>query len=141
METGCPLGTVFRSQESGARMNRTPAKCFEDLVVWQKSHQFVLDVYRASSEFPKSETYGLQSQLRRAAVSIPANIAEGFRKQGKADKARFLNISQGSVEECRYYLILSRDLGYQQTSALLSQIEEVSKILDAYHRSILASDS
>ena len=91
---------------------RTPAKTFEDLVVWQKAHEFVLLIYRLSREFPKGETYGLSSQFRRAAISIAANIAEGFRKRGKADKVRFLNIAQGSVEECRYYLILTRDLAY-----------------------------
>ena len=78
---------------------RDPAKTFEDLVVWQKAHQFVLGFYRFSRLFPRSETYGLSSQFRRAAVSIAANIAEGFRKRGKADKLRFLNIAQGSLEE------------------------------------------
>jgi four helix bundle protein len=60
---------------------------------------------------PKQETYGLSQQMRRSAVSIPANIAEGFRRRGKLDKVRFLNISEGSLEECRYYLILAQDLG------------------------------
>ena len=91
---------------------RMPATRFEDLVVWQKAHQFVLAVYRLSRTFPRSETYGLSSQFRRAAVSIAANIAEGFRKRGKADKLRFYNIAQGSIEESRYYLILARDLDY-----------------------------
>jgi four helix bundle protein len=62
--------------------------------------------------FPKSEIYGLSSQFRRAAISIAANIAEGFRKRSKQDNARFLNIAQGSTEECRYYLILTKDLEY-----------------------------
>jgi len=65
------------------------------------------------------------SQFRRAAVSIPANIAEGFKKTGKLDKFRFMNIAQGSLEECRYYLILARDLKYSKTSDLMSQVEEV----------------
>ena len=91
---------------------RTPAKKFEDLVVWQKAHQFVLATYRLSRTFPRSETYGLSSQFRRAAVSVAANIAEGFRKRGKADKLRFYNIAQGSIEESRYYLILVKDLEY-----------------------------
>ncbi len=69
------------------------AKSFQDLVVWQKAHQFVLNIYRMSDGFPKQEMFGLTSQLRRAAVSIPANIAEGFRKKGNADKARFYNIA------------------------------------------------
>ncbi len=122
-------------------MNRPPAKSFEDLIVWQKAHQFVLSVYRLSEVFPKSELYGLTSQLRRAAISIPANIAEGFKKRTKGDKARFLNIAQGSIEECRYYLILIKDLHYGDSSGTLVQLEEVSKILDAYASSILTSGS
>lgn len=118
----------------------TASKTFQDLVVWQKAHRFVLDVYRMSRAFPKSEIYGLVSQFRRAAVSIAANIAEGFRKRGKLDKVRFFNISQGSIEECRYYLILTRDLGYCDVSELMPALEEVSKLLDAYSRSILNSD-
>ena len=89
---------------------RKPAKTFQDLLIWQKSHQFVLGVYKLTNRFPKEEIYGLTSQFRRAAVSIPSNIAEGFKKRGKSDKARFMNIAQGSLEESRYYLILSRDL-------------------------------
>ncbi len=116
---------------------RPPARCFEDLIVWQKAHQFVLTVYRFTESFPKAELYGLTSQLRRAAVSIPANIAEGFKKKGRADKARFMNIAQGSLEESRYYLILSRDLGYGDSSGLNSQLEEVSKLLEAYSSAIL----
>ena len=88
-----------------------PARTFQDLLVWQKAHAFVLEAYRITAAFPKSATYGLALQMRRAAVSIPANIAEGFRRRGKADKARFLNIAEGSVEECRYFLILIKDLG------------------------------
>ena len=93
-------------------MGKEPAKSFEDLIVWQKAHQFVLKVYKYTSKFPNNETYGLTPQFRRAVVSISANLAEGFKKKGNADKVRFFNISQGSLEECRYYLILSRDLGY-----------------------------
>jgi four helix bundle protein len=122
-------------------MERQPARSFQDLIVWQKAHQFVLSIYRWSESFPKTETYGLTSQLRRAAVSMPANIAEGFKKSGRADKVRFMNIAQGSLEECRYYLILARDLGYGETQALMPQLEEVSKLLEAYASAILASDS
>ncbi len=116
---------------------KTTSKTFQDLIVWQKAHQFVIAVYQLSQTFPKSETYGLSSQFRRAAVSIAANIAEGFRKNGKADKLRFYNIAQGSLEESRYYLILTQDLGYGDVSTLNSLIEEVSKLLDAYRNSIL----
>jgi len=120
-------------------MNK-PAKSFEDLVVWQKAHQFVLTVYLMTQTFPRSEIYGLTSQFRRAAVSIPANIAEGFRKKGKADKLRFYNIAQGSLEECRYYLILTKDLEYSDVSKSISLLEEVSKLLEAYSRGLRNSD-
>ena len=118
-----------------------PARTFQDLLVWQKAHAFVLEVYKLTAAFPKSETYGLALQMRRASVSIPANIAEGFRRRSKADKARFLNMAEGSVEECRYFLILTKDLGYGGTQALTAVLEEVSKILCAYTTAILASDS
>jgi four helix bundle protein len=120
---------------------RKPAKIFKDLIVWQKAHQFVLEVYNYTNNFPKSEMYGLTSQFRRAAVSIAANIAEGFKKRGKKDKARFLNISQGSLEECRYYIILSKDLGYGEESELNQKLQDVSKLIDAYAKAILSSDS
>ena len=117
------------------------AKKFEQLIVWQKAHQFVLGVYRLTEDFPRQETYGLSSQLRRAAVSIPANIAEGSKKRGRADKVRFVNIAQGSLEECRYYLILAKDLNYGDPTRLQPQLEEISKLLEAYSAKILASDS
>jgi four helix bundle protein len=117
-------------------MMREPAKTFEDLVVWQKAHRFVLAVYKLTASFPKNEIYDLTSQFRRAAVSIAANIAEGFRKKSSADKLRFLNISEGSVEECRYYLILSRDLGYGETEEPSNLLNEVSKLLHASSQSI-----
>jgi len=122
-------------------MERLPAKSFEDLIVWQKAHQFVLMVYAITESFPKQEMFGLTSQLRRAAVSIAANIAEGFKKKGKADKARFMNIAEGSLEECRYYLILTNDLKYGDIAKLKQQIEEVSKLINAYSKAILGSGS
>lgn len=120
-------------------MEKLPAKSFEELLVWQKAHLFVLAVYKLTDSFPKHELYGLTSQLRRAAVSVPANIAEGFKKRGKPDKARFFNIAQGSLEECRYYLILARDLEYGDSQPLMPRLEEVSKMLDRYCAVILAS--
>ena len=122
-------------------MKRKRAKTFRDLIVWQKAHKFVLSIYKVSKTFPNKELYGLTSQLRRSAVSIPANIVEGFKKAGKPDKHRFMNIAQGSMEECRYYLILAEDLGYMQSGEPMKQLEEVSKLLNAYAKSILASDS
>jgi four helix bundle protein len=113
-----------------------PAKTFKDLIVWQKAHLFVLAVYSLTKTFPRSEIYCLTSQMRRAAISIPANIAEGFRKRGENDKTRFLNIAQGSLEESRYYLILIQDLGCGTTTEIEPLLEEVSKLLVAYARAI-----
>ena len=120
---------------------RPPARNFHDLLVWQKAHQFVLALYTFTATFPKQETYGLAAQMRRAAVSIPANIAEGFVKRSKPDKARYMNVAEGSLEESRYYLVLARDLGYGQTDELLALLDEVSRLLNSYARSILASRS
>ena len=91
--------------------DRARARSFRDLVVWQQAHQFVLAVYGLTRTFPKAELYGLTRQMRKGGISIAANIAEGFVRRGKADKARFLNTAQGSVEESRYYLMLSEELG------------------------------
>ena len=120
---------------------RPAARSFRDLVAWQKAHEFVLELYRFTASFPDREKYGLAHQMRRAAVSIPANIAEGFGKRSRAEKARFLNIAEGSLEECRYYLILAQDLGYGQTKSLIDTLEEASRLLNAYARAILASGS
>ncbi|MGI8835143.1 MAG: four helix bundle protein [Pyrinomonadaceae bacterium] len=122
-------------------MERLPARNFQDLIVWQKAHQFVLDVYRLSKGFPREELYGLTSQFRRAAISVPANIAEGFKKKGRLDKVRFMNIAQASLEECRYYLILTKDLDYGDVTKLLGQLDEVSKFLASYSTAISASVS
>jgi len=120
---------------------RGVARSFTDLVVWQKAHSFVLGVYKATQGFPREEIYGLTSQFRRAAVSIPANIAEGFRKQTAIDKARFLNIAEGSLEECRYHLILAHDLKYFQKEKLWELSEEIGRLLNSYRSAILASNS
>jgi four helix bundle protein len=117
---------------------RPPARTFCDLVVWQKAHEFVLDLYAFTVAFPKQETYALMSQMRRAAVSIPANIAEGFAKRGRADKARFMNMAEGSLEESRYYLILARDLHYGDPSVLMKSLEGLSRLLSGYERSLLS---
>lgn len=113
-------------------MVATAAKSFRDLVVWQKAHTFALEVYRVSETFPSTERYGITSQLRRASVSIAANIVEGFRKHGSADKLRFYNIAQGSADECLYYLVLVHDLGFADTLHLQEQLEEVLRLLQAY---------
>lgn len=118
------------------------SRSFKDLFVWQKAHEFVLDAYKITLSFPKEELYGLTSQFRRAAISCPANISEGYTKKGKADKLRFLNISQASLEECRYYLILSKDLNYisiENFNLMEGKAEEGSKLLNSYMRKISES--
>ena len=113
---------------------------FQNIVAWQKAHQFVLLVYRATKAYPDFEKFGLCSQFQRAAVSIPANIAEGYKKISRADKLRFYNIAQGSLEECRYYIILSKDLGYineNDYELLAISIEECSKTLNAYCKGVV----
>jgi four helix bundle protein len=104
-------------------------------------HEFVLAVYGFTAGFPREETYGLALQMRRAAVSVPANIVEGFRRRGKTDKARYMNIAEASLEESRCYLILAADLGYGNTDKLTASLEEVSRLLNAYSSAIRASDS
>jgi len=115
------------------------AKSFRDLLIWRKSHALVLSVYQLTIDFPKHETYGITSQLRRAAVSVPTNIAEGFKRRGNADTARFLNIAQASLEECRYLLILVNDLGYADTRPHLCQLDEASRYLGRYTNQVLIS--
>lgn len=113
---------------------------FERIVAWQKAHQFTLLVYKITQSFPDNEHYGLVSQFRRAAVSIGANIAEGYKKLGKADKLRFLNISEGSLAECENYIVLSRDLGFvgdEDYLLLHNSAEEVGRLLTAYSNGII----
>ena len=113
---------------------------FQNVIAWQKAHAFVLQVYRVTRSFPEDEKFALISQFRRAAVSIEANIAEGYKKLSKTDKLRFINISQGSQEECRDYIILSRDLGYiskEEFQLLHILLEESSKMLNLYWKGII----
>jgi four helix bundle protein len=116
----------------------SPAKSFKDLLVWKRAHEFVLQTYKYSRAFPREELFCLTSQFRRASISIAANIAEGFVKRSPRDKIRILNIAQGSLEECRYFLTLCHNLGYGENQALEHKATEVSKLLNAY---ILAIDS
>lgn len=113
---------------------------FEDIIAWQKAYSFTLATYEVTRNFPENERYGLISQFQRAAVSVPANIAEGYKKISKADKLRFFNIAQGSLEECRCYVHLSKDLRYisdESYNALYSKLEEASKFLNAYCRGVV----
>lgn len=113
------------------------AKTFQDLLVWQKAHEFVLTIYKLTSTFPPEEKFGLTSQMRRASISIAANIVEGFPKRGIKDKLRFFNISQGSLEECRYFLILTKDLNYSKNISIHDNLlSEVSYLLNSYCNTI-----
>jgi four helix bundle protein len=109
-------------------MKRVPSKNFKDLIVWQKSHQLVLNIFKYSDEFSKTKIFGLNSQLRRLIISVSANIAEGFKKRGKPDKMRYMNIALGSLEESRYYLIITKDLKYGDNNHLINHVKEVSKL-------------
>jgi four helix bundle protein len=114
------------------------SRSFENVDIWQKAHEFVLMTYRITETFPKHELFCLTSQLRRAAISIPANFAEGYRRESKREKVRFYNISIGSLEECRYYLRLAKDLGYSDTTDLRAILESISKMLTKYAAAIRA---
>ncbi|MCJ7458569.1 MAG: four helix bundle protein [candidate division Zixibacteria bacterium] len=113
------------------------AERFEDLEVWKKAHKLVLGIYKLTRDFPKEEKFGLVSQMRRAAVSVPANLAEGFKKRSLRDKSNFYNIAQGSIEELRYYLILAKDLNYvPENQELINATEEIGRMLHGLIRSI-----
>ncbi|MBR4773186.1 MAG: four helix bundle protein [Bacteroidales bacterium] len=117
---------------------------FQRVIAWQKAHEFVLLVYKISKHFPEEERFGLTSQLRRAAVSIEANIAEGYRKLSKPDKLRFLNIAQGSLEECRDYHILAKDLNYiddNEYEQMKIAILMASKFLNSYCEGIVKNNA
>ena len=114
---------------------------FQQLLVWQKAHQFVLLVYKTTELYPQKEMFGLTSQFRRAAISIAANMAEGYKKKDYKNKIHFFNIAQGSLEECKYYIILSKDLNYPSDSELEILSEEISKLLAGYIKSINANNS
>jgi hypothetical protein len=117
-----------------------PARTFQDLLVWQKAHRFVWDVYTLTAAFPKQETYGLSLQMRRAAVSIPANIAEGFRRRSKADKARFMNMAEGA---CRRMSLFSdprqgsRIRRYPNPDRGLGRSQQISQRLRHRHSDFL----
>ena len=109
--------------------------------IWQLAHQLALEAYHSSGEFPSGERYGLTSQLRRAAVSVPANIAEGSGRPSDADFARFLGIALGSLSEFDYHLILARDLGYVDESiskSLGSMVADLRRMMTRFRSTVLA---
>ncbi|MBZ0180065.1 MAG: four helix bundle protein [Melioribacteraceae bacterium] len=115
-------------------MNKS--KSFTELIVWQKAHKLVLNIYKLTKSFPKEELYSLTSQMRRSAISIPANIAEGYKKKTPKDKLRFFNVAEGFLEELKYYLILARDLKYCKIDDLIDPTNEVGKLISGYTNSI-----
>ena len=117
---------------------------FKDLIVWQKSHLLVLKIYEITKQFPREEIYGLTNQIRRAAYSVPANIVEGKKKKTIPHQLSFINIAEGSLEEVKYFLILSKDLKYieeDRYNELLKDAEEIGKLLNGYKRFIKNSNS
>ena len=115
---------------------------FRDLEVWRESHALVLDIYGLTHKLPAEERFGLSSQMRRAAVSVPANIAEGFKRKGKNDKCNFYNIAAASLEELRYYLILVKDLGYiKDVGVFEDKCAHVARMLAGLARSVMKGAS
>lgn len=115
---------------------------FTDLKVWQRSHALVLEIYRATASFPEDERFGLVAQLRRAAASVPCNIAEGTKRRRAPDYARFLNIAEGSLAEAEYLLILSADLGYMpvtEKDRLANEAQEIARMLHALRQKVEGS--
>jgi len=114
-------------------------KDFRGLAVWKQAHLLVLNVYRVTESFPRHELFGLTSQIRRAAASIPTNIAEGCGRDGDAELGRFLNIAKGSTSEVEYLLQLSRDLNYLEAESggrLMLQTVEIRKMLYGLQKSL-----
>lgn len=114
-------------------------KSFQDMKVWNKAYELVLQVYKVTKGFPQEERFGLTQQMRRAAVSIIANIAEGNKRRSDKDFRHFLNISEGSLEETKCYLILSKDLGYQDENTyqrLFNLSEEIGRMLQGFVKAL-----
>lgn len=118
-------------------------KNYEDLKVWQKAMGFVEVVYRATSQFPEDERFGLTSQLRRAAVSIPSNIAEGAGRSSDKEFIRFLYIARGSVSEVKTQLLIATRLGFitDESGELLNQLDEISRMLNGLRNNLESRDS
>ncbi len=116
-------------------------KNFRDLQIWNRSHMLTLEVYRVTGMFPKSETYGLISQMRRSASSVPTNIAEGCGRSSQKDFARFLDNAMGSASELEYQLILSHDLKYiakEDFERTALEITEIRRMLNAFLQKLRA---
>jgi len=117
---------------------------FRQLKVWQKAHEITLDVYRITQTFPKAETYGLVSQMRRAAISIGCNIAEGRGRDGDAEFGRFVQIALGSAAELEYQLLVAKDLGYvseAECHSLEQRLAEVGRMLVSLRGTLRAASA
>lgn len=117
---------------------------FRDLKVWEKSHQLVLKIYNITKSFPPEEKFGLSSQIRRSAASIPTNIAEGFKRKSNKDFCHFLNMADSSLEETKYHLILAKDLNYidkKDYDWLTESCEEIGKMLDGLQKRVISFKS
>ena len=116
-----------------------PVASFEDLLVWQRAMGLVREIYRITRPFPSDERFGLTSQLRRAAVSVPSNIAEGHERQTTADFIRFISIAEGSLAEARTQLLIGCDLGYCERTEIqitFDEMQEIKRMLNALRRSL-----
>jgi len=104
---------------------------YKNLIVWQKAHEFAISIYKLSEEFPINEKFGITSQIRRAALSVPTNIVEGYGRRSKSELSRFIDIARGSLAEAEYLLEFSKELGYikKDITGIKSLIEQVSKLL------------
>src|SRR5580698_2416800 len=112
---------------------------FRDLIVWERSHQLALALYRATDTFPKHEVFGLSSQIRRAGASIPTNLAEGCGRWGDGDMGRFIQIAMGSASELSYLSILAEDLGYFERAnfqELSADLNEIRRMLTAFYKRV-----
>ena len=120
-------------------MGLNRVKTFRDLVVWQKAHSLVLEIYKISKTFPSDEKFGLISQVRRSASSVATNIVEGYKKKGNKEFLHFLNIADCSLEETKYHLLLSKDLDYldqDDFDRLLSSCDEIGRMLFKLQQSL-----
>ncbi len=119
-------------------MNGSKIKSFTDLITWQKAHALVLIIYKFTNAFPRTETYSLIDQMRRSAISITSNIAEGFSRKSKKEKMQFYYMALGSTTELHSQLILSKDLGYLKQAefyGVIEKIVEVNKLINSLIKS------
>ncbi len=128
------IGRMEKPSHGEGRTERAP-RTVEDLFVWQKAHEFTLLVYKITKKFPKHEVAGIAAQFRRAAVLMTSSMAEGYNRRNAQEKIRFFNASQSALEECRYHIVLCRDLKFidaKTVEPMKDLIESVSRLLNSY---------